>query len=748
MKIEVTYSDFLSSSPIVVICRPNVVKMCLVGTGSGSCNIICDYPYKGIYTITGTSTFSQCTPALVVSDPNAKPTCALSPETRYGNGTLITKISAKYSNLLPNTTSTTMDCGNGQLPTDVQILDNSAFMTCHYSAESRKEIFFPTATAGIADCSSTITVIPPTDSESPEVSFYNVTYRMALNDTHHLIINATDNVGIEKVKLYIDGVIVSSMSAPPYTYLWNLTNYSRGSVHRLKAEAYDIYGNTAITREHEVYRSHTGERSCNVSASPIYAPIPAAINLTATFNNISSDILFATIKPYSSYGLSNPRIPIIDGVASTIMAYTVAGTYSAYATDGNISCTTKVYITTSPDIAPPTVSITSPTRDEKISISNNITLKATANDNVVLRGVEFYLDNKLLANDTESPFEYPWNTTNERIGYYQIRAIAYDGAGNPSIQSTVPILLYTNKTCEIAPPTIKLLPNETVGFRVTCFNFTKSNASEALTNRTSKNGTKTNFTLITTDVLNLSSTVTVCPELEWSSSLFWSTINPKLSPQKVSFTAQNTDSALSGTITATDPSSGISCTADILILPQMSTCSVEVDTPVIIGTRVPVTIHYDNLTKPQEFHITCRPNVVSVCVAGAGSGSCNTICDYPILGKISLTASSPSTACIGKQITVLPYLDVLPPVISITKPFNAQILKGLFEIEAYATDNFGVSEVEFFVGSEPIGRDTIPPYHTPFNTSEFQNGKNMITARAHDESKNTADFSIEILIAN
>ncbi len=749
LDLSVKYTNFEFPSPIFVICRPNKIQMCFADKGSGECEIKCDYPYKGVYTVTGASVFSQCVPSLVVADPEAKPTCILKPEKTYANGTLTTRIDVRFTNLLPNTTSTTVNCGNGQQPQILQLIDKKTFFICSYSSESKKETFTASAVAGLANCKANMTTIPTQDSVPPEVSFYNITYRMAVNDTHRVVVRATDNVEVKTVKLYIDGELVWTVNKTPYIYMWNLSNYTRGSIHTVKAEAIDLYGNSASTVDHEVYRAYSGKRLCNLTAIPRYSPLPAAINLTAVFQNTSSDVLYAIMKPYSSYNQSGPRISIINGTAKTTMAYNVAGVYLAYATDGNSSCTTKVYITATADASPPRVTLTAPKNNKKIQLSDNVAISATVVDNVVVRNVEFYLGNKLLNNDTGSPYKYYWDTTDEKIGYYKLGAIAYDDAGNPSIRKEVDVLLYTNKTCEISPYTVRLLPKQKQKFTINCFNYTKSTGTEYFTNKTSANGTKVNFTIVTgTNVTNFSTKKISCPNMEWTSTMFWSDISPKNSSTEVWFTAQNTESEIPGTLTATDPISGISCTADVLIMKTIPNCTVDAHSIIIAGSSVPVTVSYNNLSRPQEFRITCRPNDQELCSVQSGSGECTVLCDYPILEEVIITAKSRYAECQSKKITVLPYPDIVPPVVTITKPFDGQIVSEVIQIEAYATDNFGVSKVEFYSNDEYLGKDNIPPYRISLNTSEFQGGKKKITAKAYDASENTREYSIELIFAN
>ena len=55
-------------------------------------------------------------------------------------------------------------------------------------------------------------------------------------------VSATDNVGVTKVELYVDGSLYSSSTKAPFTTKWNTRKASRG-LHSLQSKAYDSAGN-------------------------------------------------------------------------------------------------------------------------------------------------------------------------------------------------------------------------------------------------------------------------------------------------------------------------------------------------------------------------------------------------------------------------------------------------------------------------------------------------------------------------
>jgi hypothetical protein len=59
----------------------------------------------------------------------------------------------------------------------------------------------------------------------------------------YVIVNATDNVGVEKVEFYVDDVLRDIDYEPPYIWLWD--EQTPFLLYELKAIAYDFAGNTA-----------------------------------------------------------------------------------------------------------------------------------------------------------------------------------------------------------------------------------------------------------------------------------------------------------------------------------------------------------------------------------------------------------------------------------------------------------------------------------------------------------------------
>jgi Leucine-rich repeat (LRR) protein len=101
------------------------------------------------------------------------------------------------------------------------------------------------------------------------------------------------------------------------------------------------------------------------------------------------------------------------------------------------------------DTTPPTVSISSHSSGQ--SVNEIITITVTTQDNEEISKVEFFIDDSLVLTDTESPYQYEWNTTQYEDGSEHIvKVISYDNSDN-STESQPILLVVDNFTSRPTP---------------------------------------------------------------------------------------------------------------------------------------------------------------------------------------------------------------------------------------------------------------------------------------------------------
>jgi hypothetical protein len=84
-------------------------------------------------------------------------------------------------------------------------------------------------------------------------------------------------------------------------------------------------------------------------------------------------------------------------------------------------------------------------------------------------------------------------------------------------------------------------------------------------------------------------------------------------------------------------------------------------------------------------------------------------------------------------------VDAINPTVSLTSPTNGQSVSPGFPVSmtANATDNVGVTKVEFYVNGVVVNSDTTSPYTYTWATTGVATGTKVMTARAYDAAGNT-----------
>jgi peptidyl-Asp metalloendopeptidase len=81
-----------------------------------------------------------------------------------------------------------------------------------------------------------------TDTTSPTVTILNPSAGAKISGTVAISVNASDNVGVSSLKLYIDGKLVSFGNTSSLSYSWNTRRASFGT-HTISSEATDPSNN-------------------------------------------------------------------------------------------------------------------------------------------------------------------------------------------------------------------------------------------------------------------------------------------------------------------------------------------------------------------------------------------------------------------------------------------------------------------------------------------------------------------------
>lgn len=92
--------------------------------------------------------------------------------------------------------------------------------------------------------------------------------------------------------------------------------------------------------------------------------------------------------------------------------------------------------------------------------------------------------------------------------------------------------------------------------------------------------------------------------------------------------------------------------------------------------------------------------------------------------------------------------DTTPPGVTLTAPAEGSGVSGTVAVSANATDEVGVSKVEFYVDSTLTNTTSASPYGFQWDTTRAANGQHLLTAKAYDSAGNFSNSSYYVTVQN
>jgi hypothetical protein len=93
--------------------------------------------------------------------------------------------------------------------------------------------------------------------------------------------------------------------------------------------------------------------------------------------------------------------------------------------------------------------------------------------------------------------------------------------------------------------------------------------------------------------------------------------------------------------------------------------------------------------------------------------------------------------------------DTTPPTTSITAPANGATVSGTVSVTASASDNVGVTKVEFYLDGALKTTDTASPYSWSWDTTTAANGSHSLVSKAYDAAGNVGTSStVTVTVSN
>jgi hypothetical protein len=282
------------------------------------------------------------------------------------------------------------------------------------------------------------------DAVPPSVSFETLRDGALLQGTVEVGILASDNVGVTRVDLLVDGAVVGSDTSVPFSV--SLDTRAHEGSRQVVARAFDAAGLFANTASIAVGMDNT--------------PPTVAITSPAAGSSVSGTVTI-TADADDSFGLRRVEFTV-DGVPlgmddtppsfQTTWNTAASGpgdhVLVAMALDRAGHRTESAPVTVTVVDTPPAVSLTAPAFGAMFRA--NVSMSATASDNIAVSRVEFHVDGVLRATDTTAPYSGLWNTTGAVTGNHAVVAKAFDAVGNET--ATAPVWI----TFDNVPPMVAI----------------------------------------------------------------------------------------------------------------------------------------------------------------------------------------------------------------------------------------------------------------------------------------------------
>ena len=413
------------------------------------------------------------------------------------------------------------------------------------------------------------------------------------------------------------------------------------------------------------------------------------------------------------------------------------------------------------DTTPPTVAITAPAANAQVS--STVMITADASDNVGVTGVQFSVDGVSLgAEDVTAPYSISWNSTGVGNRTHLLTARARDAAGNSSTTAGTTVTV-SNTAPPAGGPAASYAFDEGAG--TSASDASGHGLTGTLTNGPTwgagKYGTAVHLdgvndyvTLGNTSALRLTGSMTISA---WVNAAAFPADDAAVVSKRgsvgyqldttvdrgartIGFKLTNSsgqDMLRYGATTLTTAGwhhiagvyDGAAGTMHVYLNGQL-------DDGALVGT-----VTATQQDSSQDVYVGERPGGGSFFFHGS-------IDDVRIYGR-PLTASEIRTD-MGTPLGSGGSSDPTAPTVAITGPAASAQVNDIVTVTADATDNVGVSGVQFLVDGVAAGaEDTTAPYGLQWDTRAVPNGARTLTARARDAAGNsTVSAPIIVNVAN
>ena len=396
--------------------------------------------------------------------------------------------------------------------------------------------------------------------------------------------------------------------------------------------------------------------------------------------------------PYATY--SNQS-------SATVVETLTSGTYYYYVhavqADGHDVWSAPMWITYqtgggSGDTTAPTVSITTPAAGATVSAT--VSVDASASDNVGVTRVEFLLDGAVQATDTTAPYSWNWNTAASSNGAHVIVAKAYDAANNAGTTAGVSVTVSNSTGGGTAA--------DVAGWKLTQVNATYEYVLPAGTT------IPADGYLIVARQADKAAFQTF-----WGVTLGSNVTFVNSAGGMPVINGDENHSLYNAAGTLVDGPSASQPAAAARTLQRVDPCGTTWNT-----------LLESSANAGSGAGAGCGGGVKLNEISDA-SGTGNYVYEFIELHNDSATGGGDTTA----------------PAVSISAPASGAVVSGTVAVSATASDDTGVTKVEFLLDGTLQSTDTSSPYDWTWNTTAAANGAHTLVAKAYDAANNVGTSS-------
>jgi hypothetical protein len=403
---------------------------------------------------------------------------------------------------------------------------------------------------------------------------------------------------------------------------------------------------------------------------------------------------------------ASPYATYTNQSSATITEVLTSGSYYYYVhavqADGHDLWSAPMWITYQAggggDLIPPSVSITSPAIGATLSGTTNVT--ASASDNVGVTKVEFLLDGALQSTDTSSPYAWSWNTTTASNAAHVLTAKAYDAATNSTTSAAINVTVSNGGGGSSA--------------NVSGWKITQANATGQ-------------YILPAGTTIPADGYLVIARQADKAAfQTYWGV-------------------TLGSNVTFLNSAGAMPVINGDETFSLLNASSVLVDGP---SAAQPVSAAR-SVQRVDPCGATWSTVLESAANAGSGAGAgcaggvkLNEHADASGTGNFiyEFIELHNDTAAAG---------DTTAPTVSITAPTSNATVSATISVTANASDNVGVTKIEFLLDGVLQSTDTSSPYAWSWNTTTATNAAHALVAKAYDAANNIGTSStINVTVSN